>query len=95
MLALTRRVGEEIVIGDPKKPLGVIRVVNIRGDKVRLSFDFPRETPINRRELADQKAGPQPPTPGATMPSSRSRVSRPAESSQETAPGPVAEPPLS
>ena len=56
MLALTRRIGEEIVIGDPKKPLGVIRVVDIQGDKVRLSFDFPRETPINRSELAEQKA---------------------------------------
>lgn len=56
MLALTRRIGEEIVIGDPAKPLGVIRVVDIHGDKVRLSFDFPRETQINRRELAEQKA---------------------------------------
>jgi carbon storage regulator len=59
MLALTRRVGEEIVIGDPLNPLGVIRVVDIHGDKVRLSFDFPRETPINRRELAEQKAKQQ------------------------------------
>jgi carbon storage regulator CsrA len=59
MLALTRRVGEEVVIGDPAKPLGVIRVVDIHGDKVKLSFDFPRETPINRRELADQKARQQ------------------------------------
>lgn len=57
MLALTRRVGEEIVIGDPKHPLGVIHVVDIHGGKVRLAFDFPRKTPINRRELADQKAG--------------------------------------
>lgn len=56
MLALTRRVGEEIVIGDPRKPLGVIRVVEIHGDKVRLSFDFPRDTEINRRELAEEKA---------------------------------------
>lgn len=56
MLALTRRIGEEIVIGDPKHPMGVIRVVEIHGDKVRLSFDFPRDMPINRRELADQKA---------------------------------------
>ena len=56
MLALTRRVGEEVVLGDPKHPLGVIRVVEIHGDKVRLAFDFPRETQINRRELADQKA---------------------------------------
>ena len=55
MLALTRRVGEEVVIGDPAQPLGVIRVVEIHGDKVRLAFDFPRETAINRRELADQK----------------------------------------
>jgi len=56
MLALTRRIGEEIVIGDPANPLGVIRVVAVHGDKVRLSFDFPREVKINRRELADQKA---------------------------------------
>lgn len=56
MLALTRRVGEEIVIGDPRKPLGIIRVVEIHGDKVRLSFDFPRELEINRKELAELKA---------------------------------------
>lgn len=62
MLALTRRVGEEIVVGDPRNPLGVIRVVDVHGDKVRLAFDFPRETPINRRELADQKARDEKPT---------------------------------
>jgi len=56
MLALTRRIGEEIVLGDPCQPLGVIRIVDIQGDKVRLSFDFPREMSINRRELAEQKA---------------------------------------
>lgn len=56
MLALTRRVGEEIVIGDPANPLGKIRVVDIHGDKVRLAFDFPKETEINRSELAEQKA---------------------------------------
>ena len=62
MLALTRRVGEEVVIGDPSDPQGVIRVVEIHGDKVRLAFDFPRDTAINRRELAEQKAraGEQP-----------------------------------
>ena len=56
MLALTRRIGEEVVIGDPKSPMGVIRVVEIHGDKVRLSFDFPRDVMINRKELAEQKA---------------------------------------
>lgn len=55
MLALTRRVGEEVVIGDPAQPLGKIRVVEIQGDKVRLAFDFPRECQINRKELADKK----------------------------------------
>ncbi len=67
MLALTRRVGEEIVLGDPKQPLGVIRIVEIHGDKVRLSFNFPREMQINRRELAELKAKQEgeyvPPTP--------------------------------
>jgi len=61
MLALTRRIGEEVVIGDPGKPLGVITVVEIHGDKVRLSFDFPRNILINRRELAEQKARQQEP----------------------------------
>ena len=56
MLALTRRVGEEVVSGDPQSPLGILRVVEIHGDKVRLSFDFPKEVKINRRELAEQKA---------------------------------------
>jgi carbon storage regulator len=66
MLALTRRVGEEIVIGDPRQPLGIIRIVEIHGDKVRLSFDFPRATPINRKELADLKAKHNgPPGPAA------------------------------
>jgi len=70
MLALTRRVGEEIVIGDPRNPLGVIRIVDIHGDKVRLSFDFPRDVQVNRKELADQKAkqGEAGPADGATNP---------------------------
>jgi carbon storage regulator CsrA len=67
MLALTRRVTEEIVIGEPRCPLGVIRVVEIHGDKVRLSFDFPRDFKINRRELAEQKARQQQP-PGHSPP---------------------------
>ena len=59
MLALTRGVGEEIVIGDPKNPIGVIKVVEMYGNprnRVRLSFDFPKEISVNRREVADQIA---------------------------------------
>ena len=55
-LSLTRRVGEEIVIGPPSDPTGTIRVISVHGDKVRLSFDFPRDIEINRRELACAKA---------------------------------------
>jgi len=56
MLALTRRIGEEIVIGDPANPLGIIKVVAVHGDKVRLSFDFLRDVQINRKEVATDKA---------------------------------------
>ncbi len=54
MLVITRREGEEVVIGDPRNPVGVVRVAGIRGDRVRLAFDFPREVDVHRREIADQ-----------------------------------------
>jgi carbon storage regulator len=68
MLALTRKIGEEVIIGDPRKPLGTIRVVEIHGDKVKLSFDFPRDTPINRSELAAQKLRAMGPDASADTP---------------------------
>ncbi len=71
MLALTRRVGEEVVLGDPHNPLGRIRVVDIHGDKVRLAFDFPRDVEINRKELADEKRNA--PSPGNNYPASDDR----------------------
>lgn len=54
MLVITRREGEEVVIGDPRNPVGVVRVAGIRGDRVRLAFDFPRDVDVHRREIADQ-----------------------------------------
>lgn len=54
MLVITRREGEEIVIGDPRKPIGVVRIASVRGERVRVAFDFPREVEIHRREVADQ-----------------------------------------
>lgn len=49
MLCLTRREGEEIRIGDH------IRIVVdlIRGDKVILAIDAPRELPVHRKEVYD------------------------------------------
>lgn len=54
MLVITRREGEEVVIGDPKNPLGVVRIAGIKGDRVRVAFEFPREVDVHRREVADQ-----------------------------------------
>ncbi|BAM02989.1 hypothetical protein PSMK_08300 [Phycisphaera mikurensis NBRC 102666] len=52
------------MIGDPDKPLGFVRVVDVSGDRVRLAFSFPREVAINRRELAEEKkTGKPPPAP--------------------------------
>jgi len=54
MLVITRREGEEVVIGDPSNPIGTVRIATIKGDRVRLAFSFPREIDVHRREVADQ-----------------------------------------
>ena len=54
MLVITRREGEEVVIGDPKNPIGVVRIASVKGERVRIAFDFPREVEIHRREIAAQ-----------------------------------------
>jgi carbon storage regulator len=50
MLVLSRKPGEEIVIGD------VIRVVvlNVRGDHVRLGIDAPHGIAVNRLEIQEK-----------------------------------------
>ena len=47
MLVLSRHKDEQIVVGDDV----VITVVEIRGDKVRLGIDAPKEVPVHRREV--------------------------------------------
>ncbi|MDX2146997.1 MAG: carbon storage regulator [Planctomycetota bacterium] len=54
MLVITRREGEEVVIGDPRNPIGVVRIASIKGERVRVAFDFPRNVEIHRREIAEQ-----------------------------------------
>lgn len=49
MLALTRKVGERIVIGDNI----VVTVVSIKGDNIRISIEAPREIKIYRGEIFD------------------------------------------
>jgi carbon storage regulator len=53
MLVITRREGEEIVIGDPRAPLGIIRIAAIKGSQVKVALEFPKEVPVNRREIAE------------------------------------------
>jgi carbon storage regulator len=57
MLVLTRKVGEQIVIGDAI----CITVVAIRGDRVRLGITAPRETVVDRRETHERRTGPRDP----------------------------------
>ena len=47
MLVLSRQRDESIIIGDNI----VITVVDVRGDKVRLGIDAPREVSVHRREI--------------------------------------------
>lgn len=49
MLALTRKAGERIVIGDNI----VVTVVSIKGDSIRVTIDAPKEIKIYRGEIYD------------------------------------------
>jgi carbon storage regulator len=49
MLALTRKAGERIVIGEDI----VITVVGVKGETVRLSIEAPREIKVYRGEIYD------------------------------------------
>jgi carbon storage regulator len=51
MLALSRKVGEKIIIGDNI----TITVVSVQGDRVRLGIDAPRNVPVWREELVVEK----------------------------------------
>ncbi len=47
MLVLSRKRDEKVMIGDDV----IITVIEIRGDKVRLGFDAPKEVPVHREEV--------------------------------------------
>lgn len=47
MLVLSRKKNEKIIINDSI----VITVVDVRGDRVRIGIDAPRDVPIHREEV--------------------------------------------
>lgn len=69
MLILSRKTGESIMIGDDV----VVRVVEVRGDVVRLGIDAPRSTPVHREEVrreleaANRSAASSASSPAATL----------------------------
>jgi carbon storage regulator len=59
MLVLSRKKNESIVINNDI----TVVVVEIRGDKVRLGVEAPKEVPVHRREVYDaiKRSEAQPP----------------------------------
>lgn len=47
MLVLSRHLNESIMIGDDIE----VKVVDVRGDQVRLGVQAPREIPVHRKEI--------------------------------------------
>lgn len=65
MLVLSRKIGEEIVIGDDVR----LRVISVQGNQVRLGFIAPRSVQIHRQELLEEMAGTKPvPDPNYVLP---------------------------
>jgi len=52
MLVLARKSQEEVVIGEGETQVS-IRVLDIKGNTVRLGFDADRSVVINRKEVLD------------------------------------------
>lgn len=63
MLVLSRKVGEEIVIGDRIR----VRVLAINGNQIRLGFVAPREVQIHRQELLEPGRQASLPRPDAVV----------------------------
>lgn len=47
MLVLTRQLDESIIIGNDI----VVTIIDVRGDKVRLGIEAPKEVPVHRSEI--------------------------------------------
>ena len=59
MLVLTRKINESIVINDDVSVL----VVEVRGDRVRLGIDAPKDVTVHRKEVYDVIRSSDPDSP--------------------------------
>ncbi len=75
MLVLSRKVNEQIIIGDDIR----MTVVSIRGNQVRLGFEAPQSVPIFRDELRHQDGHP------VSIASADTAILHPAEPSYQIA----------
>jgi len=66
MLVLTRRINESIVINDDVSVL----VVEVRGDRVRLGIEAPKNVSVHRKEVYDviKETPPEKPKKGEKAP---------------------------
>ena len=80
MLVLSRKKDESIVINNDI----TIVVVEIRGDKVRLGVEAPKEVPVHRREVFEAIARGEP-VYAASLTASADSPQASAETSSETA----------
>jgi carbon storage regulator len=64
MLVLSRKVGEEIIIGNNIR----VTVLSVRGNQIRLGFSAPSDVTIHREELVrSTRATPGLPAPDAVV----------------------------
>jgi carbon storage regulator len=75
VLVLSRKVGEEIIIGDCIR----VRVLSIQGNQIRLGFVAPRDVKIHRDELLDPGRKPRRPPDGPEPPQPDTIVENPPE----------------
>jgi len=86
MLVIIRREGEEVVIGNPASPIGIVRVASIKGDRVGIAFEFPREIAVHPKEVAEQiLAGAVDPTKNAERAAIAAEVARTSPRSADAA----------
>jgi len=50
MLVLSRKKNESVIIDDNIQ----VTIVEVRGDKVRLGIEAPKDIPVHREEIADK-----------------------------------------